>query len=150
MTLFLFYFFLLQPHLQHIEVPGVRGWIAAVAPSLRHSHSNAESKPHLWPIACGNAGYLTHWVRPVIEPKSSLTLCGVLNLLSLNRNSPNPSSLWWSSSNVGLCYKKTITTIHYTIICTTQTHYFWHSIIQELHLNNLAPKNRTNMTLIIP
>ena len=31
-----------------------RGWIRVVAASLHHSHSNA--------------GYLTHWVRPGIEP----------------------------------------------------------------------------------
>ena len=28
----------------------VRGRVRAAAPSLRHSHSNARSKPHLWPI----------------------------------------------------------------------------------------------------
>ena len=38
--------------------------------------------------ACGNAGSLTPWARPGIEPASSQPLYQVLNLLSHNRNSP--------------------------------------------------------------
>ena len=56
-----------------------RGQIQAAAAGPCHSHSNARSKLHLWP--------LTHWVRPGIEPALSQTLCWVLNLLSHNRNS---------------------------------------------------------------
>ena len=37
--------------------------------------------------ACGNAGSLTHWARPGMEPLTSQGLCRVLNLLSPNRNS---------------------------------------------------------------
>ena len=43
----------------------VRGWIRAAASSLYHSHSNA--------------GSLTHWVRPGIEPISSWILVGFIN-----------------------------------------------------------------------
>ena len=50
-----------------------RGPIGAVAASLRHSHSSARSKLHLqlwvtYTTAHDNAGSLTHWERPGIEP----------------------------------------------------------------------------------
>ena len=45
---FVFLFFL-GPHLRHMEVPRVRGWIGAVAAGLHHSHSNVGSEQHLWP-----------------------------------------------------------------------------------------------------
>ena len=41
--------------------------------------------------ACSNAGSLTHWVRPGMEPTSSWTLCQVLNLLS---HEGTPSTLY--------------------------------------------------------
>ena len=46
-----------------------RGQIRAAAAGLHHSHSNSGSRLH--PPAQGNAGYLTHWTRPGIEPASS-------------------------------------------------------------------------------
>ena len=50
-----------------------RGPIGAIASSLHHSHSNARSKSNLQPtpIAHGNAGSLTHRVRPGIESTTS-------------------------------------------------------------------------------
>ena len=39
--------------------------------------------------AHSNAGSLTHWAKPGIEPTSSWTLCWVLNPLSHNGNSGN-------------------------------------------------------------
>ena len=66
------------------------GWgqIGVVAPSLQHSHSNA-GLSHICDLccSCSNAGSLTHWAMPGIEPMSSETLCWVLNLLSHNWNS---------------------------------------------------------------
>ena len=53
-----------------------------------------QTKQHLirvtfatYTTACGNAGSLAHWARPGIKPKSSWTLCWVLNLLSHDRSS---------------------------------------------------------------
>ena len=49
-----------------------RGWFGAVAASLRHSHSNTRSEPHLHhsnPLKS-----LTHWMRPGIKPGSSWIL----------------------------------------------------------------------------
>ena len=50
--------------------------------------------PQLWQYwiwaadyACGNAGFLTHWLRPGIKPASSQRQSWVLNLLSHNGNS---------------------------------------------------------------
>ena len=44
--LFIYFFFLLGLHLEHIEVPGLR---AAVA-SLHHSHSSTRPELHLQPM----------------------------------------------------------------------------------------------------
>ena len=44
-----FFFFFLGLHPQHVEVPRLGGLIGAVAAGLCHTHSNARSKPHLWP-----------------------------------------------------------------------------------------------------
>ena len=54
-----------------------RGLIGAVAAGLCHSHSNTRSEAHLQPTyttAHSNAGSLTHWMRPGIEPASSWIL----------------------------------------------------------------------------
>ena len=45
---FLFLFFFLHPYLWHMKSQA-RGWIRAAAASLRHSHSNTRSEPHLQP-----------------------------------------------------------------------------------------------------
>ena len=50
------FFFLFRATPQHVEVP---------AAGLHHSHSNA--------------GSLTHWVRPGIEPASSWVVVGIIN-----------------------------------------------------------------------
>ena len=55
----------------------VRGWIGAAGASLRHSHSNTRSKPHLSPTphtAHGNTRSLTHWAKPEIKHVSSWML----------------------------------------------------------------------------
>ena len=51
----------------------VRGPIGAVAPGLLHSHSNTGSEPEsaTYTTAHGNAGSLTHWARPRMEPATS-------------------------------------------------------------------------------
>ena len=55
-----------------------KGLIRAVASSLRHSHSNARSKPRL-PPAHSNAGSSTHWARPGIKPATSWFLVGFVS-----------------------------------------------------------------------
>ena len=52
-----------------------RGWIGAAAAVLSHSHSNAKSEPHLWPMLnLQQCQTLTHWARPGMEPASSWVL----------------------------------------------------------------------------
>ena len=79
--------------------------------------------------ACGNAGSLTHWVRPGIEPTSSQRQPWVLNPLSHNGNSlTNVLDLvfffmaCWSS----LARDSTLTTAatlgHYSVIARSLTH----------------------------
>ena len=80
-------FFLLRPHLQHIEVPRLgSNWSCSWG--LHHGQGNIRSGPHLqrMPAACGNTRPLMHWGRPRIKPKSSQRQHQVLNLLSHNRN----------------------------------------------------------------
>ena len=72
-----FVFVFLVPHLQYMEVPRPRGQIGAIAASLHHSPSNERSVLHLWPTPQLTATldpYLTHWMRPGIEPASSWIL----------------------------------------------------------------------------
>ena len=73
-----FYFFL---WLQHMDIPWARGRIRAAAAGLHHSHSNARSEPHLWPMLKLMAMLdLTHEARPGIKPASSWILFWVLKL----------------------------------------------------------------------
>ena len=53
-----------------------RGQIRAVATILCHSHSNTGSKSAIYTTAHSNAGSLTHWATPEIEPTSSWILVG--------------------------------------------------------------------------
>ena len=52
-----------------------RGPLTAAAAGLHHSHSNAGST---YTKAHGNAGSLTHWAGPEIEPTSSWILVGFI------------------------------------------------------------------------
>ena len=65
-----------------------RGPIGAIATGLHHSHSNSRSKLCLQPTptAHGNAGSLTQWARPGIEPRSSWMLVRFAS-----------SEPWWNS-----------------------------------------------------
>ena len=51
--------FFLGPHLQHVQVPRLRGQIGAAAASLHHSHSNARSK-----LCPGPTSQLTATLNP--------------------------------------------------------------------------------------
>ena len=77
--LFFFFFFLAAPLAYWTSQ--ARSLIGAIAAGLCHSHSNTGSEPHLQPIpqAHGDAGSLTHWVRPGIKPASSWFLVGFVN-----------------------------------------------------------------------
>ena len=55
------------------------GRIVASAVSLGHSHSNATSESGTYTTAHGNAGSLTYWVRPGIEPATSWILVVFIN-----------------------------------------------------------------------
>jgi len=65
------------------ECSQARSWIRAIAASIHHSHSNAES--------------LTHWARPGIEPASSWM---IVRFISLNHNGNSKILLWFMSTSV--------------------------------------------------
>ena len=82
-----FPFFFLGPHLQHMEVPRLRGWIRASAASHSHSHNaRSEAVSASNAAAHGNAGSLLHWAQPGIESLPSWILVGFVTL-SHNGNS---------------------------------------------------------------
>ena len=68
-----------------MEVPRLGVVQPRPVPQPQHHQIQATSVTHA--TACGNAGFLTHWVRPGIKPASSWRLCWVLNPLSHNGNS---------------------------------------------------------------
>ena len=84
---FFFFFGFLRPHRWHMEVSRLEGWMRASADAyatataiLDLSHI-CDVQP-TYAAACGNAGSLTHWLRPGIKTPSSWRLCQVLNPLS--------------------------------------------------------------------
>ena len=83
---FSFFFFFLGLHPRHVE-----GRIRATAAghSHSHSHSHTESEPCLQPTPQLMARFLTHWVRPGIEPATSWFLV-LLFLLHHDGNSHIP------------------------------------------------------------
>ena len=71
-----------------MEVPTLWGGIGAAAGAWAQPQQHQIQVPsETYATACSNAGSLTHWARPGIEPKFSGTLCWVLNPLSHNVNS---------------------------------------------------------------
>ena len=53
-------------------------------PPMAYGSSQARGQIVTYAASRGNAGSLTHRVRPGLEPASSQTLCQILNLLSHN------------------------------------------------------------------
>ena len=78
---FIFYFFVFSRATPEAYGDShVRGLIGAVAAGLRQNHSNLGSKPsETYTTAHGNAGSLTHWARPGIEPSTSWFLVRWVN-----------------------------------------------------------------------
>ena len=84
----LLFLFLFMAPLQHKDISGLG---VKLEPQLKPMQQSQQHR--IWAAfttyaaAGGNAGSLTHWSRPEVEPTSSRTLCWVLNQLSHNRNS---------------------------------------------------------------
>ena len=62
-----FFFFFLRATTGAYGSSQARGWIGAAASGLCHSYST-------YVAACGSARSLTQWVRPGVEPASSLLI----------------------------------------------------------------------------
>ena len=85
---FSLFFFFLQQHPQHMEVPrqGVESELQ-LSPTPKPWQHRLWATSVTYPAAYNNAGYLTHWTRPGSEPASPQTPCQVLNSLGHSRNS---------------------------------------------------------------
>ena len=72
--------FLLGPHPWHMEVPelGVKSELLSCQPTTQPQQQWIWAASANYATTCGNAGSLTHWVKPGIEPTSSWILCGFL------------------------------------------------------------------------
>ena len=98
---FLLFFFLSLLELHTWQVYGssqARSWIGATAASLCHRHNSTWTMSVTYITAHGNAGSLTHWVRPRIEPTSSWILVGFIT-----------TKPWWKLQNktflfIFICY----------------------------------------------
>ena len=75
--------------MRHMEVPRLGVQLELQLPQQQPQPHRTQAESATYPTAHGNAGFLTHWARPGIEPTSSQRLCQVLNLMNRNRNSPN-------------------------------------------------------------
>ena len=84
-----FFFSFLWPALEAYGGSWARGRNQNHSWGLCPSTGNTGSELHLWakPAACGNARFLTNWVRSGIKPTSSQRKPQLLNLLSHNGNS---------------------------------------------------------------
>lgn len=75
---FLFFFFILRPYPQHMEVPRL-----GVELELQlQAYATAKAMPDLniWDLttASSNARFIIHWTRPSLKPESSQILIGLL------------------------------------------------------------------------
>ena len=133
---------LFKLHLWHIEVSRVGvEWnlhLLAYAPATATATAVLDQS-HIWIYteACGNAGSLTHWPRPGIEPGSSRRLHWVLNPLSYNGKS-------------NLCtFENHTKLIHFSVQVETsfeglRTDKHLHSL--HKHRNDVAPPLRNEVT----
>ena len=71
-----FFFAFLGPHLQHIEIPRVpiRATSCQPTPQPQPQQCKIQAESSTYTTGHGNAGSLTHWARPGIEPASSWIL----------------------------------------------------------------------------
>ena len=92
-----------------------RGGIGAAATGLPHSHSNARSKSATYTTTHSNAGSLTHWSSPGIEPASSWILVRFITSWAAMRTSDTVIligfPLSWMTNNISnnycnYCYYK--------------------------------------------
>ena len=79
--IYTYFFIFFRAALEAYGGSQARGRIEAVAASLHHHHSNARSESCLQPTTTGdsNAGFLTHWAKPGIEPTTSRFLVGIVS-----------------------------------------------------------------------
>ena len=85
---FSFFFFFTQLYLQHKDIPRLgSNQSCSFRPMSQPWQHQVWATSATYASVCGNAGSLTHWAKPRIEPKSSQRWHLVLNHLSHNGNS---------------------------------------------------------------
>ena len=103
--IYIIYFVFLGPHLWHMEVPKL-----GIELELHYSHRNVRSE-----LCHGNAGSLTHCVRPGIEPVSSKFMQILKSIVNKKRflisslpheyKGKMSSFLWWVLGQLPHNYK---------------------------------------------
>ena len=85
-----FFFFFLQPHLQHMEIPGLGVELRLqLRPTLQAWQHWIGASSAAYAAAWGNDGYLIHRMRPGIEPVFSKRQRRVLNPLESQQELQN-------------------------------------------------------------
>ena len=76
----MYIFCFLGPHLRRMEIPrlGVKLELQ-LRPMPQPRQRQIQATSAIYTAACGNAGSLTHWARPGIEPASSRILIGFIS-----------------------------------------------------------------------
>ena len=82
------FFFFLQSHLWHMEVPRLgSNQSCSFQPTPQPQQCQIPATAATYNTVCSNAGSLTHWARPGIQPTYSQIPHQVLNMLSHSWNS---------------------------------------------------------------
>ena len=123
---FFLFFFLFRAKLKAYGSFQPRGWIGAVAAGLPHSHSNA--------------GSLTHWVKPGLEPTSSWILAGFITA-EPQQDSKKQFTLLIPNIRYSECANY-VATMNATLHCLLERNYKFRSSIFYVFYNTGLIKSR--------
>ena len=96
-------FVFLGPHLQHMEVPRLRGsnWSCSCWPMPEPQQRGIRAASATYTPAHSNTGSLTHWARPGIESATSRFLVGFVDHWAMT-GTPKPILFWLPSYHLQL------------------------------------------------
>ena len=131
-------FFVFFPFLgllpQHMEVPRPRGWIGAITAGLcpQPQQLGIWAMSATYTTAHSNAGSLTHWARPGIQPETSWFLVGFVNHWAMMGT---PGSCWNFKKKKWTYIKRTWPSVWPQYWKQTLMEYFSLSVILRIIIN---------------